>query len=182
MSFIVGKLWDTLYVTLIVEFPEFVEVLKRFGSPTARIVFYRRTPHQVHLTYANPERGIEVVSSFLGSVAEVSRRLTEEGYEALPGMWISEASLEYWAKMTGNLCVAGVAYHTPSGPGLWMDAYPSPPTEAQVLRSLFEEFVAEGLVKENEFERFLVEARPQVQILSPEDVERFLANKGDQGI
>ncbi len=168
-------------MTLLVEFPEFVEVLKIFGSPNAKVVFYRKTLHQVHLTYADPERGFQVISTFLGNVAEASRRLAEAGYQMLPGAWISEASLEYWAKVMGSVYVAGVAYHTPSGPGLWMDAYSSPPTEAQVLRFLFGEFVEEGLVEEGEFDRFLAEAKPTVQVLAPEDVERFLAQKGGGG-
>jgi hypothetical protein len=169
-------------VTLIVDFPEFVEVLRTFGSLNAKVVFYRKALHQVYLTHADPERNVQIISTFLGSVAEVARRLEEAGYQVLPGAWISEASLEYWAKIMGRVYVAGVAYHTPSGPGLWMDAYSSPPTEAQVLRALFGEFREEGLVEEGDFERFLAEAKPTVQVLSPEEVERFLAQKGNGGI
>lgn len=131
----------------------------------------------MHLTYADPKSGVHVSSFCVGTEDEVTAKLKAEGFETMRGMWVSEASLEHLAKLSGETYVAAVAYTTRTGPGLWMDAYPTPPSEGTVLRAIFEEFVAEGYVGENEFERFLELGNPTVRILGPLEIEKFLKQK-----
>ncbi|HWP31367.1 MAG TPA: hypothetical protein VNK96_06555 [Fimbriimonadales bacterium] len=165
-------------MTLFVEFPEFLRAVKMFGGePTACCLMLKAIRDSVHLTYADPKSGVHVSSFCVGTEDEVTAKLKAEGFETMRGMWVSEASLEHLAKLSGETYVAAVAYTTKAGPGLWMDAYPTPPSEGTVLRTIFEEFVAEGYLGENEFERFLEEGNPTVRILGPLEIEKFLKQK-----
>lgn len=138
---------------------------------------YRRVGDSIHFSYLNPDTGVQVVAMYVGREADALARLSEAGFETMKGTWVTEASLELLAQLSGETFVAAVAYETKRGPGLWMDGYPYPPTEAVVLRAIFEEFVSEGYLGEGDFEVFLSEAKPIVQILSPADLERFIKQK-----
>ncbi len=164
-------------MTLVVDYEGFAEALKKFGEGGKDCVFLKKVGDSVHLTYVNPRSGIQIVSFASGNEVKVKAELESAGLCTMPGTWVTEASLEHLAQLTTESYVAAVAYDTRKGPGLWLDAFPTPPTEGAVLRAIFDEFVSEGLIDERAFEQFIHDAKPVVRILDPEDIERFIKQK-----
>lgn len=164
-------------MTLVVDYPSFVPAVKRYGKGDDDCVYLKRAGDNLLLSYVNPDSGIQVLAFGIGKEDEVTERLDAEGLCVAKGLWVTEASLEHLAQISTETYIAAVAYETRKGPGLWVDAYATPPSEGTVLRAIFEEFVSEGLIDERSFETFIAEARPQVRILDPEDLERFVKQK-----
>jgi hypothetical protein len=164
-------------MTLVVDFSEFCDAVKRFGAGDGDCVMHRRVRGSVLLTYVNAQSGVQVVSFHPGPEQDAIAAVQARGLCLMKGMWATEASLEHLEQIAGEAYIAAVSYETKDGPGLWMDAYPVPPSEGSVLRGIFDEFVSEGLLSESDFERFIHEARPIVRVLDPDHVERFLKMK-----
>lgn len=164
-------------MTLVVDFQDFAASVKRFGKGQDDCVFYKRAGDSIHLTYVNPDKGIQIVSFRQGTEQAAKEEIEGHGFCASKGVWVTEASLEHLAQLTSETYIAAVSYDTKRGPGLWVDAYPAPPSEGSVLRAIFEEFVSEGLIDERAFEQFIQEAKPLVRILEPADVDRFIKQK-----
>lgn len=164
-------------MVLVVDYPSFVPAVQRYGTGENDCVYTKRAGDSLLLSYVNPATGVQVLAFGIGKEEDVVARLEAEGHCVARGLWVTEASLEHLAQIANETYVAAVAYETRKGPGLWIDAYATPPTEGAVLRAIFEEFVSEGLIDERSFETFIAEARPQVRILDPEDLERFVKQK-----
>lgn len=164
-------------MTLVVDFPEFADAVRRHSRDGDCCVMHRRVGDSTQFSYVNPDTGVQVVSMLVGTEADALKKLEQAGFKTMKGTWVTEASLELLAQLSGETFVAAVAYETRLGPGLWMDCYPYPPTEGTVLRTIFEEFVSEGFLGKGDFEVFLHEAKPMVRILSPSDLERFMKQK-----
>jgi len=164
-------------MVLVVDYPSFVPSVKRYASGEDDCVYIKRAGESLLLSYVNPRSGVQVLAFGIGREEDVIARLEQEGLCVATGLWVTEASLEHLAQVSNETYVAAVAYETKKGPGLWVDAYATPPSEGSVLRAIFEEFVSEGLIDERSFETFIAEARPIVRILDPEDLERFVKQK-----
>ncbi len=164
-------------MTLVVDYPNFVPSVKRYGEGSDDCVYLKRAGESILLSYVNPNSGIQVLAFAVGTEDEIVARLDSEGLCVSKGVWVTEASIEHLAQATNETYIAAVAYETKKGPGLWIDAYATPPSEGTVLRAIFDEFVAEGIIDERSFETFIAEARPQVRVLDPEDIERFIKQK-----
>jgi hypothetical protein len=164
-------------MVLVVDYPGFVPAVKRYGVGNDDCVYTKRAGESLLLSYVNPTTGVQVLAFGIGKEGDVVARLESEGLCVSKGLWVTEASLEHLAQLTNETYVAAVAYETKKGPGLWIDGYATPPSEGSVLRAIFEEFVAEGVLQERAFETFIAEARPTVRILDPEDLERFVKQK-----
>ena len=166
-----------MQMVLVVDYPSFVPAVKRYGTGEDDCVYTKRAGENLLLSYVNPKTGVQVLAFGIGKEEDVLARLDAEGLCSSKGMWVTEASLEHLAQITSETYVAAVAYETRKGPGLWVDAYSTPPSEGTVLRAIFDEFVSEGILDERAFETFISEARPQVRILDPDDLERFVKQK-----
>lgn len=164
-------------MTLVVDYPSFVPAVRRYGEGADDCVYLKRAGDSLLLSYVNPRSGIQVLAYGIGSEDEIVARLEEEGLCSSKGLWVTEASLEHLAQASNETYIAAVSYETRRGPGVWVDAYAAPPSEGAVLRAIFEEFVSEGRLDEHSFESFLAEARPQVRILDPDDIQRFIKQK-----
>jgi len=164
-------------MTLVVDYPNFVPSVKRYGEGSDDCIYLKRAGETVLLSYVNPTNGIQVLAFAVGTEDEVVRRLDSEGLCVSKGVWVTEASIDHLAQARNETYIAAVAYETKKGPGLWIDAYATPPSEGTVLRAIFDEFVSEGILDERSFETFIADARPQVRILDPEDIERFIKQK-----
>lgn len=73
--------------------------------------------------------------------------------------------------------VAAVSYRSrEEHSGVWVNAYQNEPTPQQVLRNLFDEFVDNGEVDDDEvtFDAFVRAAKPHVVIVRPEELASFL--------
>jgi len=167
-------------MTLVVDFAGFVDAVRRYGVGGNECVYTTRKGETVHLTYVNPQTGVQIVSFLNGSEDAARAKLDEVGLGTAKGTWVTEASLEHLAQLTSETYVAAVAYDTRKGPGLWVDSYPFPPTEGGVLRAIFDEFVSEGILDERAFEQFIHDAKPVVRILEPVDLERFIKQKSSE--
>ena len=102
--------------------------------------------------------------------------LIESGLEVFEGEWSedrTEASEEEPA-----LYVAAIAYRSKErAPGLWVDAFESPPIQGQVLKALYDEFLENGEIQDVSFEEFVRISEPTVVIVSPEDLSAFARSK-----
>jgi len=164
-------------MTLVVDFASFAAAVKRYGEGADDCIYYKKAGETIHLTFVNPKTGVQIISFSTGKEDDVRKGLLDEGLCMMKGTWVTEASLEHLAQLTSDTYIAAVSYETRNGPGLWVDAFPAPPTEGGVLRSIFDEFVSEGLLDEGGFEQFIHEAKPQVRILDPDDIDRFIKQK-----
>lgn len=162
-------------MTLFVDYETFPAAVRRHCSGPQAAVYVQLRGSVPVISFFEPSCGVHVVSIADDRAAEeVEGEMKAHGFEVLRGLWVSEASIEQMLEAARATYVAAVAYNARGGPGLWMDAYPFHPTEGTVLRTLFGEFVSEGLVQEDDFELFLREAQPIVRILTPEEAERFI--------
>lgn len=164
-------------MTLVVDFEDFADAVRRYGREGDDTVYFRRSGSSVHWSYLNPDTGVHVACFYRGDTDEAKSSLMAQGLKAKRGLWVTEASLEHLEQLAGETYVAAVAYETKEGPGLWMDAYSAPPTDGMVLRAIFDEFVSEGRIAEDQFDVFLAVARPTVRLLGPEQIERFQKQK-----
>lgn len=164
-------------MTLVVEFSEFASSARRYGAGADNVIYLKPVADSVHLTYVNPASKVQIVSFYVGTEESAKKQLEADGFTTARGTWVTEASLEHLARVTGDAYIAAVAYQTPAGPGLWMDSSPTPPLESTVLKAIFHEFVDEGLLGDDQYEAFIEQAAPIVRILSPEDIQTFLRQK-----
>ncbi|GIV03017.1 MAG: hypothetical protein KatS3mg015_1847 [Fimbriimonadales bacterium] len=165
-------------MTLFVEFDRFADAVRRHAGGGEPIVYLQMRGLVPLVTFYDAASGVHIISTAEErSVAKVQSELAAEGFTVEQGLWVSEASIEHMLEVARATYVVAVAYEAAGGPGVWMDAYPYHPTEGTVLRAMFEEFVDEGLLGEDDFELFLREAQPLVRVLTPEDAERFIEAK-----
>jgi hypothetical protein len=170
-------------MTLVVDFSDFPDAIKRFRDSEAEpCAFYKKVGDSIELTFVNPRTQVQIVSGFSGAEEEAVAALSQHGICVQKGVWVTEASLEHLARLAGEGYIVSVAYETNKGPGLWVDAFPYPPTEGGALRYLFEEFVSEGYLGERDFELFVHDTKPIVRIIGPEEIEKFLAQKRSSSI
>ncbi len=162
-----------------VPFEGFADAVRRCTSGEEAYVTNRNG--LVWATAGEPGKGIIVAAAADVAPEEARKRLKDAGLMVHDGSWResdSDASLEEG----GQTHVAAVAYRSgePS-PGLWMDAFPSPVTQSQVLRAMYEEMVQNGEIDEVGFEEFVRVAEPNVVVLSPEEVAAYAAKNCESG-
>lgn len=130
---------------------------------------------QLIVSVAGPDLVLWAITQL--SHEECRSRLEAEGLEVRAGCWISDAealAMERWARPW----IVAVAYSSAKGrPGLWVDATAEEPTQADVLRAMYEEFRETGDVADVTMEEFIRAANPNVVILSPEEVRRYAERK-----
>ena len=160
-----------------VEFDQFPETVKRL-LPSAHAYVSSQGAGAV-ATAADHKSGVVIVSAAGDALEEASRRLKEAGLEVFKGQW----SLDDGA-LGGAACaayVAAVAYVSEEAkPGLWLDAYPAEPTLAQVMRGMYDEFLANGEVGEEvSLEEFIRLANPNVVIVPPDHIAKYAEAKSE---
>ncbi len=157
-------------------YPEFVETAKRLG---------------VTEVYCLPKDGSTLVNGLLPSsnhfleaefplgLEETIGNLTPAGIGAYEGHWQeSEDIIESWRT---QLYIAAVAYKSDKkSPGVWVDAYLSEPTPAQVLKAIYDEFKETGELNEVSMEEFVRLASPNVIVVSPSNIQTYLESKENQ--
>ncbi|HRJ27726.1 MAG TPA: hypothetical protein PLO61_09500 [Fimbriimonadaceae bacterium] len=128
-------------------------------------------------TAASPERDLMIAAQAPLSLAETSRLLESQGMKVTHGTWLLE-SFELDDTPPALGFVAAIAYRTQENkPGVWMDAFPQEPNPAEVLRALYDEFRETGELPEVSYEEFLRLAHPNVAVISPDEITRFLERK-----
>ena len=160
-----------------VEFDQFPETVKRL-LPNAQ-AYVAGQGSGALATAADLKSGVLVVSSVVSTAEEASAQLKQAGLEVFQGQWsLDDGGLEGQGVAT---FVAAVAYVSEDAkPGLWLDAYPAEPTLAQVMRGMYDEFVANGEVGEEvSLEEFIRLANPNVLIVPPEHLAKYVGAKAE---
>lgn len=162
-------------MTLQVPFDSFPVVLERVLG--IRHVFLTEHSSGSLVTAAEPGRTALVASVAPIPVAEARKALEAAQLEVFDGAW-SGVDGTNLACEAAEAFIAAIAYQSTEGrPGVWVDAYPSLPTQVQVLRTMYDEFRETGELSDVSFEEFVRLANPTVVILSPSDLKSFLGQK-----
>lgn len=161
-------------MVLTVPYEEFPAAGKRLGIHD--VFVYEHGGH-THLTGADPHKSVLIASKTPASVEEVREHLKSAGFDVFSGQWSDQEASANGAR-NGEAYVAAVAYRSrESIPGLWMDAFPTVPTPQIVLRAMYDEFKENHEIGNATYEDFLSSAKPNVVILSPGEIETYLASK-----
>jgi hypothetical protein len=128
---------------------------------------------------ADHKSGTLILSSVETPVEETKKTLEDAGMEVFEGSWSVDGADESNGAAGSALYVAAVAYASEdSKPGLWIDSYPEEPTLAQVMRAMYDEFMADGEVPADvSLEEFIRLANSNVMILSPDQLSSFAERK-----
>jgi len=165
-------------MVLIVPFEGFPAAAKTFG---AKEVFVSPRGTGTMITVAKPDKAWVLSAISPDPLAAVEKLLKADGFAVSQGLWTHVAeSTTLAGHPIQEAFIAAVSYKC-DGPkqGLWMDAYPSRPTDQIVLRAMYDEFIANEEIDAVGYEEFLVHAKPNVVILGPDEIATFLMLKQD---
>lgn len=164
-------------MTLRVPFEGFAEAVRRNLSTHDAYVHTDRA--RVIVSAGQGEKRMVVISSTHLPVDTVKAQLHAEGLHVYQGLWSIGDDLE----LLEMPYIGAVSYRASKDKtGLWVEAYPSLPTEVQVLQDLYEEFRANDEMPETTFDAFVQVAQSSVLILSPDQVENFFTTKRLKGV
>lgn len=156
-----------------VEIDDFADAVDRFVG--RRVAAIAKRSDGVVVTAAAPDKHTVVAATSSKPLADVESILKSAGFEVVRGEWRDGNSFEAGIDCNSDAFVAAVAYRSREEmPGLWMDAFPHEPTTGEVLKALYDDFAATGDLDEVPFEEFIRVAHPNVVVLSPDDVAKFL--------
>lgn len=164
-------------MTLHVEFDAFADEARRhFKEPVA---YVSRIENRTHVSAADPATGMVVSASSGLSLGEAKSQLASQGLDVRHGAWSPGSSGQ--GDSLGDLpYVAAIAYRSGDEmPGVWVDAFADPPTSAVAIKSLYDEFTRTGEIGEMSLEEFVRLANPNVAIVTPGELERYLCEKGN---
>lgn len=163
-------------LTLQVEFDRFLETVREV---TGEVRCYAQpSGASCFLSAASVERHTIVTCAALLSEADAISKLVSEGATVGRGRWTagSEPLTDSASEMQPY--VAAIAYvSSDAGPGVWVDAFESLPTEMQALREMYDEFRETGELSDVAFEEFVRLAKPTVVVVSPAEIRGYAAQK-----
>lgn len=146
---------------------DFPEAVRRYAQTGE--VFISESSGTTTMSAVAPETGVIVTASSDLSVPEVKKLLAAADLSVKEGEWTRHAEVP-----TLDLFVVAVSYRSKDpSPGLWVSAYHRQPTVMDVLRAVYDEFVETGEASKASFEHFLNSAKPNVLILSPDELRAF---------
>lgn len=155
-----------------------------FGAATKRVLGEGVDAYLCHslgrslVTASLPQKEVIVVSQTELSLDDARKTLEGEGFQCFPGRWADDGLLEEIEEASEGMYVAGVAFKAINGvPGIWLDAFPSLPTQVQVLRIMYEELTDTGELAAVSFEEFVRLAEANVVVASPNDLKSYLTAK-----
>lgn len=162
-------------MTLNVDFDHFAEAVKRHLA--TKIAYVCRRESRTIVAAADPAANLIVSCSVKQEFASVKATLEKAGLEVAQGAW-DDGTESSTNGLEARPFVAAVAYASDDEmPGVWVDAYATLPTQALVLKALYEEFRQTGEVGDVSFEEFVRQANPNVVIVSPQEIDTFLEEK-----
>jgi len=161
-------------MTLQVDFDQFADAVQRHTKTTH--AYLSRHEGRTLVTAADPAINFIVASIAKQDIDEVESLLKKAGFTSSKGAWHEGHDIH--ANGSDSAFIAAVAYVSGDEmPGVWVDAYSELPTQAMVLKALYDEFRQTGEVGESSFEEFVRQANPNVVIVSPNEIESFLEPK-----
>jgi hypothetical protein len=168
-------------VVLQVPFEQFPDAVRRTFDGLS--VAYISSQGNSIMASASQAGAKSVVIATTGLALEEAReKLVEAEMEVFEGRWTAELFQEEPpSDPVGTIYIAGISYRTEQGPpGLWLDAYPSLPTQVQVLRSMYDELIETGEMAEVSFEEFVRLSDANVIVASPSDLRSYLSQRASQ--
>lgn len=164
-------------MTLRVPFEGFVDAVRR--TLNTHDAYVHTDNARIILSAGQGDKNLVVISSSHLPVDEVKQQLHAEGLHVFDGLWSIADDLE----LLEMPYLGAVSYRANRDKtGVWVEAYPSVPTEARVLQDLYEEFKSSGEIGEISFDEFETAAQASVVVLSPEQIENFFTTKRLQGV
>lgn len=162
-------------MTLHVEFDQLIAEAKRHIKDPS--FYVSRAEGKTRVSAADLQSGLIVSATPNLSVEATMRELESRGFKAGRGSWSD--GVDSGSHNSSELpFIAAVAYKSRDDmPGLWVDASQDHPTHASVLRALYEEFQASGEIGSATLEEFIRAATPNVVILPPSEIEKYLNDK-----
>lgn len=162
-------------MTLRVPFEQFSETVRRVvGTDEAYVV---PTENGCICTAFDVAKRVRVLTKESGPAKAVKEKLEKSGMKIRPGYW-AEGDEDVPEPAPPIPFVAAVSYDaTNHHPGVWIDAYDTLPTAAQVLRAMFDEFSDTGELQEVSFEEFVRLAKPNVVIVTPSELVSYAIAK-----
>lgn len=119
-----------------------------------------------------------VASSTHLTLTDARKLLEKKGMSIHRGRWSLEVEPELEPLELKSAYIGAVAYETNEGrPGIWVDVYAEMPTQVLVLRALYEEFRSTGELVDVSFEEFVRLGKPNVAIVSPAEITKYLESK-----
>lgn len=162
-------------LTLRVPFDQFSETVRRVvGTNEAYIA---PIESGCVCTAFEISKRVRVLAKESGPAQAAKEKLEKSGMKIRPGYW-AEGEEDVPEPLPAVPFVAAVSYQaTNHQPGVWVDAYETLPTVAQVLRSIYDEFTDTGELNEVSFEEFVRLSHPNVVIVTPSELASFVAAK-----
>ncbi len=158
-------------MTLSVAYDKFADTLKKMGM--SKEAFIAETDGRIIVAAYSAERQCFVSCESTKSKAETLSDLEKSGFTVIECRWDAGTPAEPSDDATPQF-VAAVAYKAKGQQvGVWVDAFPYQPTQAQVLHAIYDEFKMHGEVGELGFEAFVRLANPTVAVISSPELSGF---------
>lgn len=163
-------------MTLHVPFDEFPDTVKRLLDHSEAYLEMRS--RGVVVTAVHPTKARLVASSTHLAATDARKVLENKGMTIHPGRWTLEVEPDMEPLELKDAYIGAVAYESnEERPGIWVDVFAEMPTQVLVLRALYEEFRSTGELADVSFEEFVRLGKPNVAIVSPAEITKFLAAK-----
>lgn len=163
-------------MTLQVTFDEFAETVRRLLNIQEAYVTGHLSGSLA--TSAKPDKSVVVATLTPLDPGAAKAALKDLGINVFDGSWLTPEELLAPALSPSQPFIASVAYRSAGDkPGVWVDAFPSQPTQVSVLKAMYDEFRQTGEVDDVTFEDFVQFSNANVVIVSPAEIESFLKQK-----
>lgn len=159
-------------MTLQVSFDQFHETVKRLLKEEEAYV----APHACGslVTCASPDKVVVVATVTTMNPAKATSALNAAGFKVFEGTWLTPEEIMAPDLARKEIYIAAVSYRSAGDKaGIWVDAFPSPPSQMVVLKAMYDEFTETGELHDVPLEEFVQLANPNVVIVSPEQIEDF---------
>lgn len=131
-------------------------------------------------TAADSDTGLMVLAEFPFGIEQTKAALREADLEVAEGTW-SDTLLEPDEDDLAPFVIA-IAYRSEENkPGLWVDADFREVSVSDALRRMFDEFRANGEIKETRFDEFVRVISPNVLVLAPHQLQAWADERRENG-
>ena len=163
-------------MTLHVPFDEFPDTVKRLLGHSEAYLEMRARGVVATAVHSSEER--MVATSTPLTFTDARKALEKHGMTIYKGRWSLEVEPDMEPIDLQRAYIGAVAYESGEDrPGIWVDVFSELPTQVLVLRALYEEFRSTGELTDVSFEEFVRLGKPNVAIVSPAEIAKFIEQK-----
>ncbi len=140
-----------------------VEVKQRLGKAE---VYLNPKGRRTVATAGIPESQLVIAAEFHAEIEQTRAELAGQGVTAHEGLWCE--TLDEMEVSDISVFTIAVSYRSEGAkPGLWMDADLHEISTGEVLKRMYDEFRANGEIKESSFDEFVKVIEPNVLVVAP---------------